>query len=99
MSTFGRGQITHSTPPESPSPRQPLADNTDGTGMGLAELVISSGGSSTFVNSFVDKFVTSLATANFGDGNGIIDNAAPVNPTDGTPLSSGGVFSMMVKRR
>jgi hypothetical protein len=37
MSTFGCGQITRSTPPEL-SPQQSIADNTDGTGMRLAEL-------------------------------------------------------------
>jgi hypothetical protein len=52
MSTLGRGQITHSMHLEPPSPRQPLANNTDGTGMQLAELAILSGGSSAFVNSF-----------------------------------------------
>jgi hypothetical protein len=54
--------------------------------MRLAELAISSGGSSPFVDSFVDEFVALLATADFGDSDGILNNAAPVNPTDGTPL-------------
>jgi hypothetical protein len=69
MSTFGHGQITPSTHPEPPSPRQPLADNTDGTGMRLAELAITSGGSSVFINSFVEEFVALLPTANFGHSN------------------------------
>ena len=67
--------------------------------MRLAESAISSGGSSAFVNSFVDEFVVALlATVDFGDSNGILDNAAPVNPTDGTPFLRRS-FSMMVKRR
>jgi hypothetical protein len=93
MSTFGRGQITRSTPPEPSSPRQPLADNTDGTGMRLTKLAILFGGSSAFINSFVDEFVASLATANFGGSNGILNNAAPVNPTDGTPLLRRSLFN------
>jgi hypothetical protein len=66
MSTFGHGHITHSTAPEPPPPWQSLADNTNGTGMQLAELEISSGGLSAFIDSFVDKLVALLATANFG---------------------------------
>ncbi len=93
MSTFGREQITPSTPPEPTSPRQPLANNTDGTGIRLAELVISSGGSSAFVDSFVDEFAALLATADFRDSDGILNNAAPVNPTDGTPLLRSTLFN------
>ncbi len=66
MSPFGRGQITHSTPPEPPSHPQPLANNTNGTVMRLAELEILSGGLSAFIDSFVDEFVASLPTANLG---------------------------------
>jgi hypothetical protein len=54
--------------------------------MQLAELAISSGGSSAFVNSFVDKFVVLLVTAGFGNSEGIFNYAAPINPTDGNPL-------------
>jgi hypothetical protein len=54
--------------------------------MQLVESVNSSGGLNTFVDSFVDEFVALLPTANFGDSDGILNNAAPVNPTDGTPL-------------
>jgi hypothetical protein len=93
MSTFGRRQITHSTPPKPPSPWQPLANNTNGTGMRLAESAILSGGLSASVNSFVDKFAASLATANFGDSDGILNNAASVNPTDGTPLLRRSLFN------
>jgi hypothetical protein len=93
MSTFGRGQITSSTHPEPPSPWQPLADNTGGTGMQLAESAILSGGSSAFVDSFVDKFVVSLATANFWGSNGILNNAAPLDPTDGAPLLRRSLFN------
>ncbi len=93
MSTFGRGQMTCSTHPKLPSPRQPLANNTDGTGMRLAESAILLGGSSAFVNNFVDEFVASLATANFGDSDGILDNAAPGNPTDSTPLLRRSLFN------
>ncbi len=59
----------------------------------MAELAIPSGGSSAFVNSFFDKFVALLATANFGDSDGILNNAAPVNPTDGTPLLRRSLFN------
>jgi hypothetical protein len=93
MSNFGRRHITHSTHPEPPSSQQPLANNTDGTGMRLAESAISSGGSSAFIDSFVDEFVASLGTANFGDSNGILDNAVPVNPTDSTPLLGRSLFN------
>jgi hypothetical protein len=93
MSTFGCGQITHSTHPEPLSPRQPLANNNDGTGMQLEELAISLGGSSAFVDSFVDKFVALLGTADFGDCDGILDNAAPLNPTDSTPLLGRSLFN------
>ncbi len=93
MSTFGPGQITHSTHLKTPSPWQPLAENTDGTGMQLAEWAILYGGSSAFVNSFVDKFVALLATVNFGDSNGILNNAAPVNPTGGTSLLRRSLFN------
>ncbi len=34
-----------------------------------------------------------LATADFGDSNGILNNAAPVNPTDGTPLLRRSLFN------
>jgi hypothetical protein len=34
-----------------------------------------------------------LPTANFGDRDGILDNAAPVNPTDGTPLLRRSLFN------
>jgi hypothetical protein len=80
-------------PSNPPSPRQPLANNTNGTGMRLAELAILSGGSSTFVDSFVDKFVALLGTADFGDSNGILNNTAPVNPTDSTPLLGRSLFN------
>jgi hypothetical protein len=93
MSTFDCGQITCSTPPKPPSPWQPLANNTNGTSMQLVELVILLGGSSAFINSFVDKFVASLGTANFWDSNGILNNAAPINPTDSTPLLGRSVFN------
>jgi hypothetical protein len=93
MSTFGRGQITHSTPPKPPSPRQPLANNTDGTGMRLAESAILSGGSSAFVNSFVDEFVASLGTTDFGDSNEMLYDNAPVNLTDSTPLLGRSLFN------
>jgi hypothetical protein len=66
--------------------------------MRLAESAISSGGSSAFVDSIVDELVASLATADFGDSDGILNNAAPFNPTDGTPFLRRS-FSMMVKRR
>ncbi len=61
--------------------------------MRLAESAILSGGSSAFVDSFVDKFAALLATANFGDSNEILNNAAPVNPTDGTPLLRRSLFN------
>jgi hypothetical protein len=61
--------------------------------MQLAESAISSGGSSAFVDSFVDKFVASLATIDFGDSDGILNNAAPINPTDGTPLLRRSLFN------
>jgi hypothetical protein len=93
MSTFGCRQMTHFTPPKPPSPWQPLANNTDGTGMRLAESAILSGGLSAFIDSFVDKFVALLATANFGDSNGILNNAAPINPTGGTPLLRRSLFN------
>jgi hypothetical protein len=93
MSTFGCRQITRSTHPEPPSPWQPLANNTNGTGMQLAESAILSGGSSTFIDSFVDKFAALLATADFGDSNGILNNAAPINRTDGTPLLRRSLFN------
>jgi hypothetical protein len=72
-------------PPNPRPPPQPLANNTNGTGMQLAESTISSGGLSAFVNSFVDEFVALLATVDFGDSDGILNNAAPINPTDCTP--------------
>ncbi len=59
----------------------------------MAESAISSGGLSAFVDSFVDKFVALLGTANFGDSNGILNNAAPVNPTDSTPLLGRSLFN------
>ncbi len=61
--------------------------------MRLAESAISSGGSSAFVDSFVDKFVALLATVDFGESDGILDNAAPINPTDGTPLPRRSLFN------
>jgi hypothetical protein len=61
--------------------------------MRLAESAISSGGSSTFVDSFVDKFAAPLPTADFGDSDGILNKAAPVNPTDGTPLLRRSLFN------
>ncbi len=33
---------------------------------------------------FADKFVALQPIVNFGDSDGILDNAAPFNPTDGT---------------
>jgi hypothetical protein len=42
---------------------------------------------------FVDEFVVSLATADFGDSDGILNNTAPVNPTDGTPLLRRSLFN------
>jgi hypothetical protein len=93
MSTFGHKQIICSTPPKPPSPRQPLANNTNRTGMRLAESAILSGGSSAFVDSFVDKFVASLGTANFRDSNGILNNAAPINPPDSIPLLGRNLFN------
>ena len=42
---------------------------------------------------FVDEFVVSLATADFGDSDGILDNSAPVNPTDSTPLLGRSLFN------
>jgi hypothetical protein len=93
MSTIDCGQITHSTPPKPLPPWQPLANNTNGTGMRLAELAILSGGLSAFVNSFVDKFVALLGTANFKDSNGILNNTAPVNPTDSNPLLGRSLFN------
>jgi hypothetical protein len=99
MSNFDRGQITCSTPPpKPPSPPQPLAGNTNGTGMQLAESAISSSGSSAFVNSFVDKFVARWQLS-------ILEIAMEYSTTLPpstqlmVPLSSGGVFSMVVKRR
>ncbi len=56
-------------------------------------MAISSGGSSAFVDSVVNKFVASLPTANFGDGNGMLNNASPVNPIDGTPLLRRSIFN------
>jgi hypothetical protein len=61
--------------------------------MRLAESAILSGGSSAFADSFVDKFVALLPTAVLGDSNGILNNAAPFNPTDGTPLLRRSLFS------
>jgi hypothetical protein len=77
--------------PFQPIPLHPLIDNIDGTGMKFEEWVNSSDGLIKFVNSFVDKFVALLPTANFGDSNGIVELIVP--------LSSGGAFPMMVKRR
>jgi hypothetical protein len=34
-----------------------------------------------------------LPAANFGDSNGILYNAAPINPTDGTPLLRRSLFN------
>jgi hypothetical protein len=84
MSTLGFGQITPFTPPNPLLPLQPLANNIDGSSMQLVELANSSGGFNVFVYSFVEVFVALLLTANFGDSNGILVNAAPVNPADGT---------------
>jgi hypothetical protein len=98
MSTLGCGQTTRSTPPNPLPPPQPLTNNIDGSSMQLVELANSSSGSNALVDSFVDKFVLSLPTANFGDSNGILNNAAPSTQRM-VHLSSGGVFSMMVKRR
>jgi hypothetical protein len=50
-------------------------------------------GSNAFVDSFFDKFVALLPTANFGASDGILDNAAPLNPTDGTPLLRRSLFN------
>ncbi len=61
--------------------------------MRLAESAILSGGLSALVDSFVDEFAASLATADFGDSNGILNNAAPVNPTDSTPLLRRSLFN------
>jgi hypothetical protein len=61
--------------------------------MQSAESAILSGGSSAFVDSFVDKFVASMPTADFGDSNGILNNTAPINPTDGTPLLKRSLFN------
>jgi hypothetical protein len=61
--------------------------------MQLVESANSSGGSNTFVNSVVDKFVALLPTANFGGSNGILNNAALVNPTDSTPLLRKSLFN------
>jgi hypothetical protein len=98
MSILGCRQITRSTPPNPLPPLQPLANNIDGSGMQLVELASSFGGSNAFIDSFVNKFVALLPTANFGDSNGILNNTAPSTQLM-VPLSSGGVFSMMVKRR
>ncbi len=93
MSTFLHGEITRSTTPKPPSPWQPPTDNTNGTSMQLAELAILSGRLSAFVDSFVDKFVVLLPTADFGDSDGIVKNAAPVNTTDGTTLLRRSLFN------
>jgi hypothetical protein len=93
MSTLGHEQITLSTPPNPLPPLQPLANNIDGSSMELVELANSSGGWNVFVNSFVDEFVASLPTVNFGDSDGILDNAAPVNPTDGIPFLTRSLFN------
>jgi hypothetical protein len=61
--------------------------------MQLAELAILSGRLSAFVDSFVDKFVVLLPTADFGDSDGIVKNAAPVNTTDGTTLLRRSLFN------
>jgi hypothetical protein len=58
--------------------------------VGLANLF---NGSSAFVDSFVDKFVVLLPTADFGDSDGIFNNPAPINPTDGTPLFRRSLFN------
>jgi hypothetical protein len=52
-----------------------------------------SGGSSAFVDSFVDEFVALLETANFGDSDGVLNNAAPGNPTDSTLLLRRSLFN------
>ncbi len=67
--------------------------------MQLVDLANLSGGLKALVNSFVNEFVALLPTADFGDSNGILNNAAPMSTQLMVPLSSGGVFSMMVKRR
>ncbi len=46
-----------------------------------------------FAKSFVDEFVALLATVNFGDRDGILNSAAPINPTDGTPLLRRSLFN------
>jgi hypothetical protein len=90
-SSLSGAQVNTNT--HTPVPLAAIANNTDGTGMRLAESAISSSGLSAFVNSFVDKFVALLPTAHFGDSDGILNNAAPVNPTDGTPLLRRSLFN------
>ncbi len=66
--------------------------------MQALESVKLCGGLNVHVNSFVNEFVALLPTATSGDSNGIHNNAARINPTDGTPLLWRNV-SMMVKRK
>jgi hypothetical protein len=61
--------------------------------MQLAESAIFSGGLSALIDSFVDEFVVSLATVDFGDSDGILNNTDPINPTDGTPLLRRSLFN------
>jgi hypothetical protein len=61
--------------------------------MQLAETANSSGESNVFVDSFVNEFVSLLPSANFGDSDGILNNAAPANPIDGSPLLRRSLFN------
>ncbi len=57
------------------------------------ELSNLSGGSNTEMDYFEEEFFASLPTAAIGDSGGILDDAAPVDQTNGTPLLGRSLFS------
>jgi hypothetical protein len=52
-----------------------------------------SGGLNAEVDYFEEEFLSSLPTAASGDSGGLLDNAAPANQTDGTPLLERSLFN------
>jgi hypothetical protein len=93
MSTSDCGQITPPTLPPDQYPFTLSLTTLMGPVCNWQNRQIRPGRLSVFVNSFVNKFVVLLPTADFGDSNGILNNAAPVNPTDGTPLLRRSLFN------
>ncbi len=84
------------TPPPLP-PLQPVPKNIFGTGTHALESVNLSGGLNTEVDCFEEEFFASLPTAASGDSGGILDDAAPVDQTNGTPLLGRSLFSNCVE--